>query len=515
MYKQLFTRNTGVSQFLDDPVQRCPDREAIVFGETRITYRQLGDLVNQCAHFLRKEGLKQGDKIAVITRNCPEFIVADLAILKIGGISVKFNWRLSPEEMEYLLDLNEARFAFLRPERPEWGEELLQHYEGKLQFFQLSGEDGSSSLFDALAAMPKDPVTVEVGEHDVAFHMHTSGTTGMPKCVAYGSGNYLREMESMASCLEFRDGMVYQFVSQLFHSAGIGAYLVLAHGGTLVLMNKFDVRQYVESLEREKVTAIGVIPVVLSGILDEAEKRPYDLSHLQVVNYSTCPISPDLLDRAIQKLHCRFYQSYGMTEMSSVVTVLTAEDHLIDGGSHLRSVGRPIPGAAVRVVREDGTDCAVGETGEILAQGYGEMLEYCGMPEQTAAALAGGWYHTKDLGMLDEQGYLYIRGRKDAMIISGGENIYPEEVCNVILKCDKVAECAVYGIPDEKWGEVVKASVVLKPGETMTADELNKFCRKHSPSYRLPRQYEFLPELPKNTTGKVLIAELKKGRSNG
>ena len=257
------------------------------------------------------------------------------------------------------------------------------------------------------------------------------------------------------------------------------------------------------------VNAIGVIPLILQGILDETDRKPYDLSNLQIVNYSTCPITPDLLDRAIEKLHCRFYQSYGMTEMASVVTALLAEDHFSDNGAHLRSVGRPIPGAAIKIVREDGSECAVGETGEILAKGYGQMLGYYRMPELTKEVFADGWYHTKDLGLVDDKGFLYLRGRKDSLIISGGENIYPEEVSNILLKCDKIAECAVYGVPDKKWGERVKASVVLKPGEHITAEELDRFCRQYSPSYRLPREYEFLDELPKNTTGKVLFNQLK------
>ncbi|MBO5556171.1 MAG: AMP-binding protein [Oscillospiraceae bacterium] len=370
--------------------------------------------------------------------------------------------------------------------------------------------DGRSGLYDLLKDQPATQVATEIADEDEAIHMHTSGTTGKPKCVVYSNGRYLRHLESMSESLEFTDGMVYQFISQLFHAAGSAAYLVLANGGKLILMQKFQVEEYVASLEREKVNAIGVIPMVLRGILDEADRKNYDLSNLHVINYSTCPISPDLLDRAMARLDCRFYQSYGMTEMSGLVTALRAEDHLVDGGAHLRSVGRPIAGAEIRIVRDDGSECKVGETGEIVAKAYGMMLEYYGRAEQTKEAIRDGWYHTKDLGTKDDKGYVYIRGRKDALIISGGENIYPEEVSNIILKCPQVAEVAVYGVPDEKWGERVKASVVLAPGQTITAKELDKFCRQYSPSYRLPREYEFLAELPKNTTGKVLIEELKK-----
>jgi len=506
---QRFQKNTGVAQILDDVFARCPEREAIVFGDWRITYSELETLINKTAHYLRSLGIKKGDHVALISRNCPEFMIADLAILRLGAISVKFNWRLSPDEMEYLLDLSNVVCAFYKAEKPEWGKELTEYYGDKIKFISLENVEGRSVLYTLLADQPDTKIEVEVDSNDVAMHMHTSGTTGRPKCVVYSAGRYLAEIESMLSCLEFPDGQIYQFISQLFHSASIGAYLVLATGGKLILMSQFEVEEYVESLVREKVNAIGVIPLVLKGILDEAEAKQYPLEDLHVINYSTCPISPDLLDRAMSMLNCRFYQSYGMTEMSSVVTALLAEDHFVDEGSHLRSVGRPIPGAAVKIVREDNTLCDTGEVGEILVKGNGMMVEYYKNPELTEKVFDGGWYHTKDMGYLDDKGYLYVCGRKDALIISGGENIYPEEVINILLKMPEIEEAAVYGVPDEKWGERVKASVVLAPGAHVTAEEIDTFCRQYSSSYRLPKEIEFLPELPKNSTGKVLVNELK------
>ena len=196
-----------------------------------------------------------------------------------------------------------------------------------------------------------------------------------------------------------------------------------------------------------------------------------------------------------------------MTEMGSTVTALLPEDHLRDGGKYLSSVGRPIPGAAVRIVAPDGSDCPAGTAGEIYVRGPGRMLEYLDAPETTHAALVGGWYRTKDMGMLDAQGYLF---RADDLIISGGENIYPGEVTNVIMQlCDDVAEVAVYGVPDETWGEHVKASVVLMPGSRLTAEALRQYCRAHMPTFRAPKEIEIVPELPKGATGKVLTAVLR------
>ncbi len=505
-----FQKATGVGQILDDSFARCPEREAIVFGGWRITYREMQSLIFKTAHYLRSLGIVCGDRVAIISRNCPEIMIAEIAILKLGCTVVKFNWRLAPEEMSYLLDLNEVKCAFFKAEREDWAEALRQHYSGRITFLSLAQEaDGRSALYSLLECMPDNPIETPVSLDAPAYHMHTSGTTGRPKCVVYSHVRYLNQLESMLESLEFPDGQIYQYISQLFHSACTGAYLTLATGGKLIIMQSFSVTEYVESLVREKVRAIGVIPLILQSILDEMDRKNYDLSHLKVINYSTCPISPDLLRRALSRLNCRFYQSYGMTEMSSVVTALLPEDHLILGGRYLISVGRPVPGASVRIVRPDGTLCGNGEEGEICVRGQGMMLGYYQMPEKTADVIRDGWYYTHDVGYLDADGYLYLRGRKDSLIISGGENIYPEEVIDVLLKMPEIAEAAVYGMPDSKWGEHVKASIVLKPGQSLSAEQVKIFCRANMPSFRIPHEIEFLPELPKNSTGKVLINLLK------
>lgn len=416
------------------------------------------------AHCLRSLGIAPGDRVAIISRNCPEVMIAEIAILKLGGTVVKFNWRLAPEEMIYLLDLNEVRCAFFKPEREDWGDALRQHYAGRITFLSLTPEaDGPlRPLFPARRYAGHAGGDRRCARRPRLPHAH-EWHDGRPKCVVYSHARYLNQLESMLETLEFPDGQVYQYISQLFHSACTGAYLTLATGGKLIMIPNFTVSDYVESLVREKVRAIGVIPLILQGILDEMDRKNYDLSHLKVINYSTCPISPDLLRRALDRLNCRFYQSYGMTEMASTVTALLPEDHLILGGRYLTSVGRALPGAAVRIVRPDGSLCDAGEEGEICVRGQGMMLGYYQMPEKTADVIRDGWYFTHDVGYLDEDGYLYLRGRKDSLIISGGENIYPEEVIDVLLKMPEIAEAAVYGMPDPKWGEHVKASIVCKP----------------------------------------------------
>lgn len=509
----LFRENTGFGQFIDRAAALYPDRTAVVSGDVRLTYRELTEQAARFALALREDGVRPGDPVAVISRNCAEFLVAELAILKLGAVVVKVNWRFSPDEIQYVFELNQIHYAVARYERKDWAHTVWERHHDTVTFYLLNpGHDGRSNFEKALDRFPdaSDFIPQPVDPDAPAIRAHTSGTTGKPKCVLHTHARLLEEMRSCLSVLAFSPGDVYQVVSQLFHISSIGTYMTLAVGGTVVLMSRFEVREYVESLEREKVTGIGIIPVVLKRLLEYPELGRYDLSHLKFLNYSTCPMPPALLAEAMDKLHCEFYQPYGMTEMASILTILPPEDHH-GGGRRLLSVGRPIPGVRVRIEGPDHTPCSTGETGEIVVQGPGQMLGYYRAdPGVNEKALRDGWYHTGDMGCLDEDGYLYVSGRKDDMIISGGENIYPNEVMDVIMELtDDVAEAAVYGVPDEVWGERIKASVVLLPGSALTPEKLRAYCVANMPRYKVPKEIEFLPELPKNPTGKVLIQKLK------
>ena len=506
---QKLSRCSSFGALMDDAFARCPEREAIVYEDWRLTYGDLERYIHQTAHYLRHLGVRKGSRVAILSRNCPEWIIAEFALYQLGAIVVKINWRLTPPEQARMLARKQVSVAFLKAEKPEWGAELERLCADSVRLIRLEPVDGRSALCALVSGEPDTPPDVPVSRDDVACRLHTSGTTGEPKCVVYTHGGMLREIVSMLQVYPYPDGQRYQFIAQLFHSAAIGAHLSLATGGTMVLKDHFALEDYMHTLVSERIESISVVPTVLKWILDETDNGDYDLSHLKTVNYSTCPIPKALLQRAIEKLHCSFYQSYGMTEMASTVTALLPEDHLILGGRYLTSVGRALPGAAVRIVRPDGSLCDAGEEGEICVRGQGMMLGYYQMPEKTADVIRDGWYFTHDVGYLDEDGYLYLRGRKDSLIISGGENIYPEEVIDVLLKMPEIAEAAVYGMPDPKWGEHVKASIVCKPGRSLTVEQVQTFCRANMPSFRMPREVEFLPELPKNATGKVLIQALK------
>lgn len=408
---QKLSRCSSFGALMDDAFARCPEREAIVYEDWRLTYGDLERYIHQTAHYLRHLGVRKGSRVAILSRNCPEWIIAEFALYQLGAIVVKINWRLTPPEQACMLARNQVSVAFLKAEKPEWGAELERLCADSVRLIRLEPVDGRSALCALVSGEPDTPPDVPVSRDDVACRLHTSGTTGEPKCVVYTHGGMLREIVSMLQVYPYPDGQRYQFIAQLFHSAAIGAHLSLATGGTMVLKDHFALEDYMHTLVSERIESISVVPTVLKWILDETDNGDYDLSHLKTVNYSTCPIPKALLQRAIEKLHCSFYQSYGMTEMGSTVTALLPEDHLRDGGKYLSSVGRPIPGAAVRIVAPDGSDCPAGTAGEIYVRGPGRMLEYLDAPETTHAALVGGWYRTKDMGMLDAQGYLFLSGR--------------------------------------------------------------------------------------------------------
>lgn len=505
--------NMGFGRILDYSLAEDPNRTAVICGGRRLTYQEFDSQIRRFSLVLEADGVRQGDCVAIISRNCIEFLVAELAILRVGAVSVKINWRLAPEEIQYLLDLNDVHYVVARYERQDWGRQIYERNKNRIKFYVINPDKAGISPFQAcIEAVHHSEKFVdrEISPDTPAFRVHTSGTTGKPKCVVHTHGQLLRQLCCCVPVLAFRPGEVFQVINQLFHIACMGPYMVLATGGTLVLMSRFDIREYLESMVREKVTGISIIPMVLKRILEYPQLDQYDLSHLKFINYSTAPMPLLLLEEAVKKFRCDFYQSYGMTEMSSIVTVLSPQDHYSDGQRHLSSVGKAIPGVEIRIETQDGTMCPPGQLGEIVVRGPGQMEGYYGVSQDcNERVLRGGWYHTGDIGRLDEDGFLHIQGRRDDMIISGGENIYPSEILDILLNLEGIQEAAVYGVPDPDWGERVKASVVLLPECQLTEQDILHYCRARMPHYKAPKEVELLPELPKNSIGKVLIPALK------
>ena len=429
--------------------EQYPEKTAIIMGEDTRTYGQIFDNAKRIAGFVLEKEIKPQDKVAVISQNHVDYIETVLGIIMAGGVPVNINWRLAAPELHHLLQFNEVKLTFFRSK-----DESIRKEMGELtkEMCQCVDMDCIKEVLEGVEPLEQ---FIEREDEDVLMHLHTSGTTGMPKTVRYTKGQYMRELTTCVHSLGFDKDTVFQLMSQLFHSASIGPYSIFACGGTIVLFPKFSPQEYLKSIEKHHVTRLSAIPTVLTALLTE-------------------------------------------------------EEHIKDNMRYLNSVGRPIEDHKVKIIADDGSECAPGETGEIVVTGPGMMKDYYKMPDETKEVMVDGWYHTRDMGYLDENGYLYISGRKSDMIISGGENIFPLEVENVLRMREDIAEVCVLGVPDDYWGESVQAVVVLRPGSKLTPEEIRTFCRGKIAGYKIPKKVYIWEELPKNTTGKVCKAEVLK-----
>ena len=341
--------------------------------------------------------IKPQDKVAVISQNHVDYIETVLGIIMAGGVPVNINWRLAAPELHHLLQFNEVKLTFFRSK-----DESIRKEMGELtkEMCQCVDMDCIKEVLEGVEPLEQ---FIEREDEDVLMHLHTSGTTGMPKTVRYTKGQYMRELTTCVHSLGFDKDTVFQLMSQLFHSASIGPYSIFACGGTIVLFPKFSPQEYLKSIEKHHVTRLSAIPTVLTALLNQPDFDRYDLSSIHTISYSTCPMPPELIKRALKHFNCGFQQSYGMTEMGSIVTMLTEEEHIKDNMRYLNSVGRPIEDHKVKIIADDGSECAPGETGEIVVTGPGMMKDYYKMPDETKEVMVDGWYHTRDMGYLDEK----------------------------------------------------------------------------------------------------------------
>jgi acyl-CoA synthetase (AMP-forming)/AMP-acid ligase II len=357
-----------------------------------------------------------------------------------------------------------------------------------------------------IADYPPDEPAADVEPDDPCILFYTSGTTGWPKGAIHTHRGLVAEASIAHRGLNPDD--IVLCVMPLFHVGGSAAHLIPAFsaGATMVVHRKFDETEVLEAIEKERVSYVFLVPTMILRLLEHPAFDDYDLSSLRAVGYTGAPMPVDALRRGIARFGEVFFQELGQTETLGM-TVLRREEHKLDGSPktlrRLESVGRPLREGELRIVDDRGKDVPVGEPGEIVARTERMMQGYWRMPEETAVALRGGWLHTGDVGKMDEDGYIYLVDRKKDMIISGGENIYSREVEEVLYMHPAIFEAAVVGVPDDKWGESVKAVVVLREGMHASEEEIIEFCREHLASYKKPRSVEFCAELPKTASGKI------------
>jgi acyl-CoA synthetase (AMP-forming)/AMP-acid ligase II len=380
---------------------------------------------------------------------------------------------------------------------------------------------------DLITSSSSEEFGCEIGDEDITILMYTAGTTGRPKGVP------LRHNAFVTYALDNVDPASPEIEEKnllsvpLYHVAGIQAMLAAVYGGrTLVLMRQFEVKEWMETVERERAMRAMLVPTMLKRVIDDPDFKKYDLTSLKIVTYGAAPMPFEVIHKAIQVMPwVRFINAFGQTETASTITMLGPEDHVIEGTVEERekklkrltsSIGRPLPDVEVKIVDEQGKALPALEVGEIVVRGPRVMTGYWGDKEKTSKAIdTEGWLHTNDMGWVDEEGYIYLSGRADDMIIRGGENISPEEVEGLLYSHPKIEEAAVIGVPDPEWGQQPSALVVLKKGETATPDEIIEFCRARLAGFKRPRSVVFVDSLPRNPMGKVLRRVLREQYSSG
>jgi long-chain acyl-CoA synthetase len=478
-------------------VQVAATRAAVTCGEVSLTYAEVWERCRRLAGALRALGLEDGDRVGVVGPNCHRYLELYQAVPGAGLVVVPLNQRHSDAELRYALEDSGAKVLFAgRPvaDLPDCVSTVVD-----------MGDDYETLLAEAAPADFPD----RVGEEDLAGLFYTGGTTGAAKGVMLTHRNLVANATHMQLFWPFTPETCWLVVAPLFHAAGSIAVLsTVWNAGRHVLVPAFDPGAVLDLVERERVTATLVVPSMLAAIVEAQLARPRDVSSLRLVSFGGAPSATETLRRAHEAFPgARLLHLYGATETAPIATGVLGVEALLDT-PRVRSCGQPAVGVDVEVRLEDGGGAAVGEVGEVVVRGPNVMGAYWNKPKQTAAALRDGWYHTGDLGYMDDEAFVFLVDRAKDMIVSGGENVYSTEVEDVLYRHPAVAEAAVFGVPDERWGEAVHAVVV--PRGPVTAEELVAHCRGTIAGYKVPKAIEVRDEpLPKSGAGKVLKRELR------
>ena len=506
----------NVGAYLSRAARHYPDRIGVVYEGTRLTWAQANARSNAFAHALLQLGVRTGDRVGIFMSNCHQYLEVLFGCFKLGVTAIPMNARLHPKEVAY--HLNDARAVALVLTE-EFGDDInsIRDELPHTRHFITVGRPAPDQLdYEALiAAAPAggDP-TVEVAPDHVAWLFYTSGTTGRPKGAMLTHANLVATSVGWAADLmPLSPDEVTLHCAPLSHGAGIHAVAAVAKATTNVILKKFDPEAICQAIEAEGVTNTWMVPTQVKLFTNSPALDRYDVSTLQYVVYGGAPMYLEDLKFAIRRLGRIWVQIFGQGESPMTGTYLRREEHVLDGDEEtmrrMQSAGIARTDMEVRILDEDDREVPTGELGEICLRGPAVMKGYWERPEETERTLRNGWLHTGDLGRMDERGYVYVVDRSKDMIISGGMNIYPREVEEVLQQHPAVFECTVIGVPDPKWGEAVKGVVVLRPGHAVTEQELIDFCRQHMASYKKPQSIDFVDELPKSAYGKILKRELR------
>ena len=496
-----------------------PEDWAFKYGVRRITFADFNSRVNRLIHALNSMDLKKGEVLGILSWNCLEYVEIYGAAMKAGFIISPFNPRLKPDELEHIINYSQAGVLFVGSELADTADSLQPRLPNVRHYISLErAAMGMTAYSDLAASFSDEEPEVPVEEDDPLFIFYTSGTTGIPRGALYTHGCALDDTKRLALALGLRREDRQIQIMPLFHVGGaktFWGYFFVGACNVIMPQRSFDPSATLRAVEEEQATDIHIVPTHLASFFALPDLDNYNLMSLKRMFYAASPMPRELLKKGLEKWGPIFVQCYGASEDGPNVMILSKQQHMVldrpaEEQKVLWSAGFPHIGVHVRIVDDQEEDVAPGEVGEIIVQSRAVMREWWRMPEDTRNTIVNGWVHTGDMGRYDERGYIYIVDRKKDMIISGGENVFPREVEEILYQHGAVLEAAVIGIPDPYWVERVHAVVTLKEDAHATPAELIDFCRERIAGYKVPKSLEFVRWLPKNPAGKILKRRLRK-----
>ena len=505
----------SISKLLRESTAKYPEKTAVFFGDKTISYSSLDEQVGKVARSLLDLGVKPQDRIAILLSNCPEFIIGYFAALRCGAICVTINPLFKGEEAKYIFNDSQVSMIITSQSFLPMIESIWKYVPTLQKAIVAGGEtNGDTIAFeDIISGVQPVMADVAVQPEDVAACLYTSGTTGRPKGALLTHDNLIFDAHSVIEHIAVKDAENYLCVLPLFHSFGqtVCMLVPIFSGASITLIEQFRPDTVLKEVAEKRVTIFAGVPAMYGAFLGAIKKiKGYDLSSLKLCFSGGAPMPVEIMKAFEEEYPITIIEGNGPTETSPVSYCNPRY-----GVRKLGSVGIPIPGVSVKLVDNDENQVATGEVGEICVRGRNVMKGYLNQPEATAEAMKGGWFHTGDLGRMDEDGYIYIVDRKKDMIIVGGLNVYPREVEEVIYQHPQVAEAAVVGKMDHLRGEVAKAFIVIKDGEAVEPRDIILHCKEKLANYKVPKEVVIIDALPRTSTGKVDKKRLKEAEALG
>ncbi|MEO0032245.1 MAG: hypothetical protein RIS94_2003, partial [Pseudomonadota bacterium] len=505
----LYPEVRTLGEFIGYHARHTPDRRALVHGARTISFGEYDTVANRIAHGILAHGICAGERVGFVGLNSPDFYFALIATARTRAAFLPFNWRLSVPELAQLVADSETRLVFVERALADLWNAALAQSGAAVETVWFDGEDTLETRF---AGQPATQPDLFVSEEDIAVQLYTSGTTGAPKGVmlSHGGFNRMRLCEHLEPAYVWEPGDIFINPLPNFHLLSIGiAFQCLYNGVAVSIVRQFDPALVCEAIRRDRPTLLTLTPTMIQMLIDHPTAEGTDFSSIRLTLYAGSAISLGLIKRAIARMPGKFMQFYGATEAGGAFSILRPDEHDLENEARLQSCGRPLPLIEFRIVDADGNPMPEGEPGELMIRTPAITAGYWKQPEATAKVLKNGWYRTGDVARRDADGLYYLVDRVKDMIVSGGENIYSAEVENALSTHPEVAQVAVIGVPDARWGEAVLACVILRESSTLDAAALIAHARTILAAYKVPKRVEFMDSFPLVPSGKVSKKDLR------